>query len=86
MLRTGGVMEEKLMRQLEQLGLLFGYPQEAEHQAPLEADTDELYQNVLQSLVEAGATEETVDDLFQADIEEYTQQVDAVLAAHTVGG
>jgi len=79
-------MEEKLMRQLEQLGLLFGYPQEAEHQAPLEADTDELYQNVLQSLVESGATEETVDDLFQADIEEYTQQVDAVLAAHTVGG
>lgn len=62
-------MEEKLMRQLEQLGLLFGYPQKAAHQAPLEADTDALYQNVLQSLVEAGATEETVDDLFQADIE-----------------
>ena len=79
-------MEEKLMRQLEQLGLLFGYPQEADHQAPLEADTDALYQNVLQSLVEAGATEETVDDLFQADIEEHTQQVEAVLAAHTVGG
>ena len=78
-------MEEKLMRQLEQLGLLFGYPEEVSHQAPLEADTDALYKGALQSLVDDGATGETIDELFQADIETYTQQVEAILAAHTVG-
>jgi len=78
-------MEQKLMLQLEQLGLLFGYPEDASHQAPLEADTDVLYKNVLQSLVDDGATEETIDELFQADIETYAQQVEAILAAHTVG-
>jgi len=78
-------MEEKLKSQLEQLGLLFGYPQDAEHQAPLETDTDALYQNILQSLIDEGATEETIDDLFQDGIEEYTQQVEALLDAHTVG-
>tara|TARA_R100000458_G_C8129144_1_gene144911 strand:+ start:239 stop:499 length:261 start_codon:yes stop_codon:yes gene_type:complete len=85
MLRTGGGMEDKLMRQLEGLGLMFGYPEDPDYQAPLESDTDVFYKNVLQSLIDDGATEDTIDELFQSDIETYAQQAEAILDAHTVG-
>jgi predicted metalloendopeptidase len=86
MLRTGGDMELLLIQKLEELGLMFGYPDEAPDRTPLEVDTDTLYSNILQSLTDAGATEETFDEVFDADADEYAAQVDALISANSVEG
>ncbi len=43
-------MELLLIQKLEELGLMFGYPDEAPDRTPLEVDTDTLYSNILQSI------------------------------------
>jgi len=79
-------MEEKLMLLLGSLGLMFGYPDDADARSPLDVDTDAALQSILQDLTSQGATEDTIEELFQQSIDSYTSQVNAVISAHSVGG
>ncbi len=79
-------MEPLLIQRLEELGLMFGYPDEASDRTPLEVDIDTLYSNILQSLTDAGVTEETFDEAFDADADEYAAQAGAIISANSVEG
>jgi len=79
-------MDEMLKHKLEELGLMFGYPDAEAERTPLDVDTDAVYLSVLQSVTDAGATVETLDDVFEAGRDGYEAQASAVVAAHSVGG
>ncbi len=79
-------MDEMLKHKLEELGLIFGYPDDEGSRAPLDVDTDAVFLSVLQSVTEAGATLETLDDVFEAGRDGYAAQASAVVETHSVGG
>ena len=77
-------MEAKLIEKLEELGLLFGFSEDAEHQAPIETDTAALLDQLLQDF--DGVGESGFEAAWVAVKDDVEGQVADIFAKYMVGG